>query len=321
MMRGSAIFFADAGPGVGLGHVFRAYALFVEMTARGFDARFLVPISAQQLQELGIACAEPVPDNYSAIRNAVLGLRPSILVLDTYRRLAELLRLARDEAHAIVVVFDDHYRISEPVNAVVNASPAANAARYQRVVGHALLGPAYASIHPSFRQARERFAVRAEVERVLVALGGADTAGNFRRLVRELSNHIPASTEVIALTSGPLGIEATPRIREVGWVTQPDLADLMSRSDLAVFGGGSMLSQAASIGLPVISWPQTPRQRDNAQAWGTLGMLVQINELDQLAGAAGQIAHAAFRESISNAGRSAVDGVGASRIAEFIQCL
>jgi spore coat polysaccharide biosynthesis predicted glycosyltransferase SpsG len=309
----SVVLFANAGAAVGMGHLFRSLAVGEALGRRSIRARLLVPREAAQATAGCSVEVEPVGADPSVIAAAILERGPDRVVIDSYPHLRPLARALHD-AGIPVAVFDDEYTVEPTARWVVNASPHADADRYRAITGAALLlGPRYASVAPVFREARRRFRVRERLGRVLVALGGTDAAGNLGALIDRLEAELPESVSLDVV--GAVPARTSTRVRWHGFMDQPDLADLMARSDAAVLGGGSMLMQSMTVGLPAVAWPQVARQRGHAAAWSEYGGIEVAEEAGDAARRLSRLADSVVRRRMAGAGRSAIDGKGPDRIA------
>jgi len=251
-----------------------------------------------------------LPASAKAFAGAVSAVRAGSVVIDTYRQKRLLLAAAKGKP---TLVFDDHYKPPMGSSIVVNASPSATRDRY-KIPSKLLLGPGYASLHSAFSRSRRRFQVRAKIQRILVALGGNDTAGKLPAVVRAVRKLFP-SAELSVCGAPAANIPDHPLIVRNAWLSQQDMANLMGSCDLGVLAGGQMLVQAACIGLPALALPQTPNQALHAASWETIGSVVVAQTPARLTSAAGTLS-LAVRRRMSEAGRNVVDGKGAGRIAK-----
>src|SRR3989449_7685191 len=161
-----AAFLAEAGPGVGLGHLRRCQALATALGSRGVTVRLLVAGDSDG----GASRLEWTRDPVRAVE-ALATWRPEIVVVDSYHAGAELLERAAALA-ACAVVVDDLADRPLPVHLVVNGACHASRLAYRgRPDTVFLLGPEYALLDPGFGEAPRR-SLRDDVRRVLVTLGG-----------------------------------------------------------------------------------------------------------------------------------------------------
>jgi len=267
----------------------------------------MTPLGMRKLLELQLSHTSSASAN--VFSKAILGRSTCALVLDSYRQRELLIASARQNP---VLLFDDHYAPPPGASLVVNASPSATRRRYPSCPG-ALLGPKYASLHSAFAAARTRMRIREKTGRILVALGGNDTVGNLAAVVALLLKAVPAAELIVCGAPGS-AVRASPRVVRREWLNQAELAEVMASCDLAVLAGGQMLVQAACLGLPAVAIPQSSHQALHAADWKTFGSAIVADTLAAAAEAACRIS-LADRARMSAAGRKAVDGKGATRIA------
>ncbi len=317
-MGSPIVLYAEAGTGVGLGHVFRLYPLFQRMTSVGVRAEMIVPLPQDRLRNLGLDGVREVLGEQDSIERELARLQPRWVVLDSYRYLNRLSRFLRQRPGCKVMVFDDHYTLEEKVDVVINFSPAADSSRYrQDIAGRFLMGPDFSPIAAAFVEARQNYRVRPEVQNILVALGGDDVNANIGGLISAALRIVNQSVGV-DLLGNRLPDRPTNGVRVVGWLSQEDLGRRTVQYDLAVLAGGSMLHQFACVGVPVISWPQTAMQQRHASAWQDVGSVSILGRPDELHGAVSGMQSSEQRSRLSAAGRSSVDGRGAERIVAYL---
>lgn len=311
------VLFADAGAGIGTGHIFRLYPIFRRLMATGVAAEMWVPLGAEPLARLGAIGVKPAPIEPEAIVSTLSRSRPDVVALDTYRHLPVLFE-AFGSLDCHVAIFDDHFRVNRNVALIVNSSPAVSASDYDRgLAAEFLLGPTYASVNPAFEEARRGYAVSENISRVLLALGGEDFRGNLPALIGALVPLLPPAVEICVLSARPIPIDVPGSVKlNWDWLDQDSLAQRMPKFDLAILAGGTMLWQTACVGIPTISWPQTSGQEGHAAAWEDRGAVIVIKELATLPAAFKRIQSHRLRHELSSACRKLVDGVGASRVAD-----
>jgi len=310
------VLFADGGPNIGAGHIFRQYPIFRCLLAMGISAEMWVPLEQESLNELGVKDVRSIPIEPSAIALALNAFAPAVVVLDTYRHLSELIELLEVNDRSLVV-FDDHFRVKRKVALIVNSSPAADAGNYDLgLASQVLTGPDYASVSNGFLDARLLYRVAPKISRILVALGGADFCQNLPNLLRVVIPLLQTQTQIFVVGGRPASIDV-PRNIELtwGWLDQDILARRMADIDLAILAGGTMLWQAACVGVPTLSWPQTPGQMVHAASWKAKGAIIAVKDLNTIPSALEQLQSLPLREELSAAGRKAIDGLGATRIA------
>lgn len=311
--------FADGGPGVGTGHIFRLYPIFRSLRDSGVPIEMWVPLEPESLVHLGLKDVQAISHSPNAFADMLSRCKMPIVVLDTYRNLTELQALLREQGCRIAV-FDDHFQVRGEVSLVVNSSPTVSSKDYANSdVGQLLLGPMYASISSSFAEARTKYAVSGTISRIVVALGGSDSRGNLPALLGATLPLLGTPVEVCVLSTAPVELDIPEHITLLwAWLDQDSLAQRLASCDLAILAGGTMLWQTACIGVPTLSWPQSPGQEKHAAAWESQGAIVAIRDLDALTPAMVKLQSWSVRSQLSNAGRHLVDGLGANRIADSL---
>jgi spore coat polysaccharide biosynthesis predicted glycosyltransferase SpsG len=282
----------------------------------GVPAEMLVPLGEESLAQLGLEGVKPAPSDPEAMVAALCRPAPAIVVLDTYRHLQQLYGLL-GERGCRLAIFDDHFCVTREVALIVNSSPVVSADDYDAdLASRFLLGPAYASVSDGFAEARSRYAVSTDISSILVALGGTDVRGNLPALLGSLLSLLQTPMEICVLSARPISMDAPDHVKLTWvWLDQDSLAQRMPDFDLAILGGGTMLLQTACVGIPTLSWPQTTGQQRHAAAWESKDAVIAIKGLDALAAALSRLQSPRLRLQLSRAGRSVVDGLGASRIA------
>ena len=311
--------FADAGQGVGAGHIFRVYSVFRRLRAMGIASRMFVSLPEQELRGLGLLGVSSAPADIADAISLLLSTRPVVALLDTYRDVPQWLdRLGSNSV--LIGMFDDHFLIDRPVAIIVNANPEISVEDYaEELATTYLLGPSFASLSEGFLRGRRPYVVRSIVSRVLLALGGDDSQGNLSAYVEATAAAFrhPIALQVVGSRSISLDVAAHVQL-DFGWVNQHQLVERMQSADLAMIGGGSMILQTSCIGIPTLCWPQDPKQAQHALAWQAKGAVVVMSSLDDLANVVLDVMPEQRRRQLSESARILVDGLGAQRIADCL---
>lgn len=323
-MNRRIVFLADAGAGVGWGHVYRLLPVYEQMKDDGLDYSFFTPTSCR-ISHVTDERMGTFPEDVGLFSSWAHEKSPDIIVVDSYRHHELLRNVMNGLGHAFrIVQFDDHYRPIDTRCVIVNAAPDASRQRYGGfgcADKNLLLGPRFVSLAEAFGQVSGEIKTASpEIRKILVALGGSDTESHLGKLLTSLAGILPAHVEVAVVGDADTsGCDA--RVKAMGWLDQRRLASLMVESDLAVFAGGSMMLQAMSLGLPVLSWPQTQNQRRHAQAWEACGCVALLDDVDRLAPVFASLQKVEHRQALRDKGRAMIDGKGAWRIASHIRAL
>ena len=310
--RPTVLLVTSGGPREGRGHVSRAVTLAQALTDAGAE------VAIQLLRgELTDRQAEAL--RASGVQVGVEPAAPGAVVVDVPDPDEGAGARPRDR----VVVFDDVERFTGDAAIVVQPSlPTWNG---RATAGRVLAGWAYAPIRHELRELAARSPEPAsDVPEVVVTFGGGDPADVSARLVPAIASALSSRAAVTAIV-GP-AYAGTLR-RGDGWTLVRDPSDLdlrLARATVAVIGGGTMKAEVALLGVPAIMVAVSDDQPPVAPAFAATGASEFVGDgrtIDPEVVAAATrtllddpVRRAAMRE----AGRAAVDGAGADRLADAI---
>lgn len=319
---------ADAGPGIGSGHVSRLLSLAEAWIDAGGRARFFGDGLSKAMEvragALGVAVS---PGN--ALEAAIV--RGGWVAVDGYSFDAGYYRSLR-AAGARVLAVDDVPRMPEyPVDLLLNQNAGAERREYSLPPeGLALLGPRWALLRRSASAKAAARAVRPDAARVLVSFGGADPENASALAIRALKRlKRPYNALVVAGPDNP----RTPELEKLAAGApikverSVDMAAEMAAADAAVLAGGVTMLEACVSGLPALVATVADNQEPGAAALAESGAVRLLGRAPDLAeeGLAkaldGLLGDRAARESLSLAGRLSVDGRGAARAAAVMLAL
>jgi len=305
------------GPRAGIGHVLRSLALARRLRSLRMGVRLAaeppdVPLVRRARRQAGVSVL-------SSAR-----WRPNVVVVDRPDPSAPGLTALHRRWPSARLVALDYYGPSVPaLAATVNLNAARKAAGDRRVQRSGLR---YAIIRESFRAARRLTGrSRAGVRSVYVGFGGTDPHGWSLAAVRALTTVLPKGA-TIHLVVGQRPVEPMPAGARVRLhVAVGDPSRLLAASDFAVIGGGTMLIEAACVGVPAIVVPRTRLERIFSREFVDAGAakLIPVGRAFPARGVAKQAAAIlrtpATRRRMRAAGRRLVDGRGVARIAALVQ--
>jgi len=309
-------FVTDAGGEAGLGHFKRCAALAQALGARGVAVDALVAGP----REAGLAAVAPelavTPLEWWGAPGRVLQAAAAVdaFVVDSYHADESLFTALRTAG--LVVAIDDLADRSLPVDAVVNGAWHAERLAYRVPAGTlTLLGPRYALLDRAFAEAPAR-ATPAHIERVLVTLGGSTPAADTAAAVHAVRDALPATR--LDVLGGLVALDTVPEPRVTRHGAVPSLRPLLLGADLAMTAGGMTLYECLATGTPTVAVCLADNQRPNLEHLGTAGLIVPA-EIASLSATIARVASdRELRERLSVAGRRAIDGGGAARVADEI---
>ena len=268
--RPRILFFADAGPEVGGGHVMRCLTLARALSERGAECAFVESRTAAQILRrfgwlgqsvLAISDACDLAGLVDYARVFADRLLPHVVVVDHYGAGTGEEAALKRELRQIVVI-DDLANRRHYCDLLLDPGYGRRSEAYRNLTpAHAqvLTGPTYALVRPEFGAARQRAMSRrakhGPAARLLVALGLTDVGGVTERVVRALT---PALDE--ARLDVAIGGEAAslPALRALAagdrrirlWIDNAEMASLTADADVAIGAGGSSVWERAVVGLP-----------------------------------------------------------------------
>jgi spore coat polysaccharide biosynthesis predicted glycosyltransferase SpsG len=277
----------------GVGHLVRALALAERVAALGARVTLIEPVT--------------VPLTTNRARWPRASRRPDVVAIDRPDTNDALIRGHHERWPGARLVALDYY--GEAVDGLVTVINLNDGRRRKvkhrpRSIYHGLQ---YATLRPAFRaQRRSRRATPRRVRLVLVGFGGTDPFGWGPAATRALTAMLPEGVAIQAMRA------------------VPDPAQLLARCDLAVIGGGTMMIEAACLGLPAIVIPRTPEERLFARQFERAGAVRMLTVRSTFPTLALQrrvkriLDDRAARERMSRAGRALVDCRGIDRVARLI---
>ena len=356
---------ADASLRIGSGHVMRCLTLADALLERGHSCVFLsrdldgarhdaVRSRGHRLEVLE-GNGEPfVPDesppahaawlecgwqeDARVTREALEQIEASVLIVDNYaldRRWEEAVALPGLRLAAI----DDLADRPHAVSLLLDQNPGRTEADYNGLVSEdclRLTGPDHALVGPQFARLREESLCRrkeAKMEHIMVSMGGVDTddatsvvldcLGTIRSTsIREVSvimgRHAPHIHRVRTMASNlSLQVEVA--------VDVTDMAERMTRADLAVGGAGVTALERCSLGLPSIAVVLAENQRSGAIALRESGAALVVEEASELAaqlpGLLEVMEKNELRERVSRVSAELVGVRGLQRVCEELEGL
>ena len=262
---------ADATPALGMGHVYRAYALFLEMhdhdvrvVVRGDEAHRL---GADFLggHDVAVECVEDDQDFLDFLES----FEPDIVIVDMLDTDEEYMAAIRPLAPFLVAV-EDLGPGAQLADIVINDlyTDFSAAENHWYGVRYAILGPQFESVAAMPE-------MRPEVARILVTFGGADPQGLTTKALRAIAETEFAGDVTVVLGPGyqhgevdlaSFGLNGTV-LRAV-----TDLAIVMRDCDVALTSAGRTVTELMTQGIPTIALCQNMRELMHTHASSPFGV-------------------------------------------------
>lgn len=202
--------------------------------------------------------------------------------------------------------------------------------RYEKLIPHhckKLFGPKYALLRPEFKDARSRLKVRdGSVKRIFIFFGGNDPTnetGKALRAIQQLGRP-DIAIDVVVGSTNPHREEVTSLCAQLPNATLhclvSNMAELMTRADIAIGAGGGTMWERCSLGLPTIVVSIAENQQSGCKAMARLGAVLYLGESESvreklLEGALRLVLSSSeLLACMSEKGGAIVDGRGGERV-------
>jgi UDP-2,4-diacetamido-2,4,6-trideoxy-beta-L-altropyranose hydrolase len=354
---------ADASLRIGSGHIMRCLTLADALIDRGHSCVFLsrdlegsrhdaVRSRGHELEVLDGGDGSHVPDESApahaawlecgwqedarATRDGLDRCGAGALVVDHYA-----LDSRWEEAVAApglrIGAIDDLADRPHAVSLLVDQNLGRRAQDYEDLVPvdcRLLVGPRFALVSSQFARLREESLSRragAGMEHVMISMGGVDAQDVTSAVLECLGTSHPTSLSEVSVIMGrhaphlervralaadlPLPVEVS--------VDVMDMAERMTRADLAVGGAGVTAWERCSLGLPSITVVLAENQRGGARALGAAGAALVVEEISELREQLPELLAAMeageLRAKASRAAADLVDAQGLRRVCDELE--
>lgn len=341
----------DASAVMGTGHMIRCLALADELTARGHlvaifgEITDLPWVSDQvQVRRLPVFSAPQSPD---ALAQLLSGQGYDAAVLDGYHLAPETGVRLQASGVTVLAISDDEFGADQAGDLYLDQNLGA-VARPRTSPGEQLLGLDYALFRDELLRHRpdaapERSATTAQMSapsptqplRVLAVFGGSDPY-RAASVVVPLLMSVPRPLNVTAIAANDVvaaelsAIELLPGQRLEVSGPRPDLMAIAADCDFAVTASGSSVWEFLCLGVPIGAVCVIDNQRVGYDAVAGAGAALPCGHLEDLRQHASARATArgtlrsladepATRAELSRHGRTMVDGLGRSRVADALE--
>lgn len=326
-------FVHEASSSIGMGHIVRSLVLARTLHLRGHDSTGItigdekaVLFAERRARQEHFVWPLQVARDVSQAVEVLMHAQPQIAVVDCSIASRDVVRACAGSGVPVVAL--DYFVVEPPMPvAIVNLidhNPAALSGHPPDRSGveyHE--GPRYAIVREEFIRARERRKMRGEREKpdkVVIAFGGADPAGNSGLALGILARW-PGEFSV-ELIVGPLFKAAVDNAVDAArqncnvrkHVSPEDMGALFEDADLIFCGGGGTLLEALCVGVPAIVIAQNNAELRHAESLARRGACWVSGMVDWEA-----VSSCEDREGMSARARECVDGIGAERICDVIE--
>ena len=235
----SAVFRADAGSAIGLGHVARCAALAEHLFVLGWTCHLVAPMPSEAPFDLGMFATISPPardEEETALPPTLRSRKHDLFVIDHYGLGAEFERAARAGASRLLVL-DDLAR-AHVADMLVDGADAGRARAYEGLLPAAcevLAGPDHVPLRALVFAARAN-SIRSRqgpVRRLLLSLGSGNTADLTRGIVEQALKIAPGCRIDVISSAGEVPAHDGVTMHR----TTGRMVELMASSDAAIGAG------------------------------------------------------------------------------------
>lgn len=335
------IFFCDASPTIGFGHLNRCLTLADTLYSFGEPCVMLGPskkynqsskkpifkrwVEQGDVWKSSVQAAEllvEVADEYSSC----------MVVLDDYRVDDEFQRRLK-KSNIRYLLFDNGKREKIYADVILNTNPIVSKDNYKHKLLNSkaalLLGPKYSVLRSEFPPSVSKSTNL--IKKVLITFGGGDDRGAILFVLDVLLKKQTKGIEFIVVSgkNNPNNHNIDQWIKSYGFGNvdlqiNPDfIAELFASCDFAIMAGGSTVYEIASIGLPMILIAIADNQVKHSHDWSQVSESIKF--LGNLEDLQTKTLVEAFNQFASSqpirhnqTSKKIVDGLGRFRVASEI---
>ena len=337
-------FRVDANETIASGHVMRCLSIArhlkdncIFITADDY-ARDLILGKGFEVRTLGTDYSD-MESELDILKELISRLHIDVMLVDSYKVTPAYLSCLK--AFCKVVYLDDIYAFPYDVDALVNYAAGARDAAYKELYGDVLLpdlylGPTYAPLRDEFSLFKSKD--EGVVTDIFITSGATDKFDVVLNLVKQLVKLDDFSNMKLHVISGvfnqnvdELKALTLQCFNVLVYENVSNMAEIMSKCQIAVSAGGSTLMELAAVGVPTIAYIVADNQESGVKALVDLGAVMYGGNASDADGDGcvectqsivgcmqSLISDKALRDNLREKASSLVDGFGAKRIAEVL---
>jgi UDP-2,4-diacetamido-2,4,6-trideoxy-beta-L-altropyranose hydrolase len=183
-----------------------------------------------------------------------------------------------------------------------------------------IFGHKFCALRKSFWKNNNKI-LRKEIKNIVIFFGGAD--------IHKLSTKV-AKLIINSYKNYKINLVSTKNVNNKNiiynnYLSEKKMKLLLQKSDIIITSGGQTLYEMACVGIPGIILSETKYDRDDINAWKKKGSIIYAgkwndkNINNRILASLEKIKSKKIRQSLSNKGKSIIDGKGAIRLANKIK--
>lgn len=335
----------DASIQIGTGHVMRCLALAEGLRNRGVKVKFICKQYNDNLFKKIINHGFEVykisfTEKFNNTKNQEIDAKLSIkllskkkadwLIVDSYKLDEKWEKEVKEYCKSLLVI-DDLIEKKHFCDILINQNLGSKLINYKSLVPQKcklLLGPKYSLLRPEFSKLRPISLKHRDndtrIRKILIMFGGVDYYNYTSAVIEKINLENLPNLETIDVVMGSL----SPNIIKVKksmsllnchsklFIDTPNMANLLSTTDLAIGAAGSTTWERCCLGVPSLQFVIAENQSEIAKALAKSKSAISVENLDQLNVSLKKCIKSKFL--ISQNCRKITDGNGVENVISFL---
>lgn len=258
--------FTEGGPNIGLGHISRCTSLYDEIKKQNHEVDFFVFGNVEEIELLKNKEITSADWFNKKFLNENIGSEDYCIV-DSYLANRETLETLSMKAKRVLFI-DDTNRITYPPGIIVNPALGIGDLKYDLTAGQELYyGAEYVILRDAFHNVK-RTRYRDEIEKVLITMGGTDTANVTPHIIDSLCSVYSEIDFAVVVSQDKLDVyqvqyKNSNNIKFYANLSAEEMRDLMLDSDLAISAAGQTIYELLATETPFIAVQTAENQSNN----------------------------------------------------------
>lgn len=312
----------EGGEKIGYGHIGRCTSLYQAFEELGFQPLFIVDGTQQN---------EPIWENINVLffnwKSDIERLTKEIseahiVIIDSYKADLTVYELIARISH-LTLYLDDDNRLNYPNGVLLNGTVGVENYAYCSNNLSYLLGNKYILLRKSFWNIPTKHS-KENASEIFINFGGSDIRALTPKVLEIVNRDYPHWIKHIILSRYNPIFEEAYSLKDNNTNFYSDLsaeqmAELMTKCDIAISAAGQTLNELARCGLPTIAFQIIENQTGNIEGWTQIGFIDRHLHYSnwnstELITAIRDLIPLEKRQKISSIGQASVDGKGALRV-------
>lgn len=313
---------AEGGKSIGMGHIMRTLVLAGELSSNN-EVCYICKYSLEN--ESGIVKIEKSGFKVYTFKKEVLevlsGIDIDVLITDSYDVDEDYFMQTRKYVKYTAYI-DDIASFEYSVDLIVNQN--INSLDFNYSQKYKLLGLKYLMIRDEFKNLPSK-PIEKQVKDIMVTVGGSDPAEFTKVLIGWMMDLNFTFHVIIGPSFKNKEYFKSMNYDNIRFYFNPKMSDIMKKCDLAVSASGSSIYELLAVGVPALGVVIADNQLGISKKLKNMGLVENLGwygDLDESSFKSRLIAlchNYALRKERSVRGQKLIDGLGARRIADFIE--